>query len=155
MHTFNSHDKEYTELKSAGVSLTLTSNLTRDLKIDPKWRFRILLSGATRILITGCFTYSKMFVTCIETAWITLVHCVIIVDVSVKLDTWTAWQRQMFGWLFLQQNVRAVYFLIIHNYAIPSLVLNASRSVGKSNCNLALLTSNCGFGLCQFDGTAS
>ena len=58
------------------------------------------------------------------------------------------------GCLFLRQNVRVVNLSITHDYIVPSLSLNVSRS-GNSNSNLASLTSNFGFGLRQFDGTAA
>ena len=61
----------------------------------------------------------------------------------------------MCGWLFLWQNVRVGNFSITHDYLVPSLLFNVSRSSGNSNSNLAYVTSNFGFGLHQFDGTAA
>ena len=61
----------------------------------------------------------------------------------------------MCGWLFLRQSVRLVNLSIIHDYLIPSLSFNVSRSSGNSNSNLASVTSNFGLGLHQFDGTAA
>ena len=99
-----------------------------------------------RILITGWFTISKMFVRCAEEAlnhfsWINVVPCGV-VDVNVSFDTWIASQRQMCGWLFLWQNVRVVNFSITHDYLVPSISFNVSMSSGNSNSNLASVTSN-------------
>ena len=44
---------------------------------------------------------------------------------------------------------------ITHDYLVPFLSVNVSRSSGNSNSNLASVTSNFGFGLRQFDGTAA
>ena len=44
---------------------------------------------------------------------------------------------------------------ITHDYLVPSLSVNVSRSSGNSNSNLASVTSNFGLGLRQFDGTAA
>ena len=57
--------------------------------------------------------------------------------------------------LFLRQNVRVVNFSITYDYLVPSLSVNVSRSSGNLNSNLASITSNFGFGLRQFDGTAA
>ena len=55
----------------------------------------------------------------------------------------------------MRQNVRVVNLSITHDYLVPSLSFNVSRSSGNSNQNLAPVTSNIGFGLCQFDGTTA
>ena len=55
----------------------------------------------------------------------------------------------------LRQNVRVVNLSFTHDYLVPSLSLNVSRSSGNSNSNLASVTSNFGIGLRQFDGTAA
>ena len=88
-------------------------------------------------------------------SWINAVPCGVVVDVNVNFKTWIAWQRQMCGWLFLWQNVRAVNFSIAHDYLFPSLSFNIFRSSGNSNSNLAFATSNFGLGLRQFDCTAA
>ena len=59
----------------------------------------------------------------------------------------------MCRWLFLRQNVRVVNLSITHNYLVPSLSFNVSRSSGNSNSNLASVTTNFGLDLRQFDGT--
>ena len=61
----------------------------------------------------------------------------------------------MCGWLFLRQNVRVVNLSITHDYPVPSLSFNVSRSSGMWNSNVASVTSNFGLGLRQFDGTAA
>ena len=88
-------------------------------------------------------------------SWISIVPCGVVVDVNVNFDTWSAWQRQMFGWLFLWQNVRVVNLSITHYYLVPSLTFNVSMSSGNSNLNLASVTSNFDLGFRQFDGTAA
>ena len=88
-------------------------------------------------------------------SWINGVPCGVIIDVNVNFDTWIAWQRQMCGWLFLRQNVRLVSFSITHDYPVPSLSFNVSRSSGNSNSNMASVTSNFGLDLRQFFGTAA
>ena len=64
---------------------------------------------------------------------INVVSCGVVVDVNVNFNTWTAWQRQMCGWLFLRQNVKVVNLSITHDYLAPSLSFNVSRSSGNSN----------------------
>ena len=44
---------------------------------------------------------------------------------------------------------------ITHDYLVPSLSFNVSRSSGNSNSNMASVTSDFGLGLRQFDGTAA
>ena len=64
----------------------------------------------------------------------------------------------MWGWLFLRQNVGVVNLSITHDYLVPSLSFNVSRSSGNSgnsDSNVASVTSNVGLGLRQFDGTAA
>ena len=61
----------------------------------------------------------------------------------------------MTEWRFLRQKVSIVNLSIIHDYLVPSLSFNVSRSSGNSNTNLAPVTSNFGLGLRQFDGTAA
>ena len=61
----------------------------------------------------------------------------------------------MCGWLLLWQNVRAVNLSVIHNYLVPSLSFNVSRASGNSKSNLVSVTSNSGFDLRRFDGTAA
>ena len=90
-----------------------------------------------------------------HSTWINIVHCGVVVDVNVNFDTWIAWQRQMFGWLFLRQNVRMVNLSITHDYLVPSLSFNVSMSSGNSNLNLASVTSNFDLGFRQFDSTAA
>ena len=82
---------------------------------------------------------------------INVAPCGGIVDVNVNFDMWIARQRQICGWLFLWQNIRVVNLSITHDYLIPSLSFNVSRSSGTSNSNLASMTSNFGLGLRQFD----
>ena len=55
----------------------------------------------------------------------------------------------------LRQNVKVVILSITLDYLVPSLSFNVSRSSGNSNSNLTSVTSNCGLGLRQFDGTAA
>ena len=86
---------------------------------------------------------------------INAVPCDIAVDVNVNFDTRIARKRQMFWLSFLWQNVRVVYCFITKDYLIPSLAFNVTRSFGNLNWNLALVTSNFGLGLRQFDGTAA
>ena len=43
----------------------------------------------------------------------------------------------MCRWLFLQQNDRVVNISITHDYLVPSLSFNVSRSSGNSNSNMA------------------
>ena len=69
-------------------------------------------------------------------SWINIVPCGVFIDVNVSFDTWIAWQRQMYGWLFLWQNVRVVNRSITHDYLIPSLSFNVSMSSGNSNLKL-------------------
>ena len=88
-------------------------------------------------------------------SWINVVPCGVIVDVNVNFDTWIAWQRQMYGWLFLWQNVRVVNLSIIHDYLVPSLSFNVSRSSGNSISNMASVMSDFGLGLRQVGGTAA
>ena len=78
--------------------------------------------------------------------WINAVPCGIVADVIVNFDTWIAWQRQIFGLLFLRQNIRVVYLFITQDYLSPSLSFNVSMSFGTSNWNLAFVTSNFGLG---------
>ena len=54
-------------------------------------------------------------------SWINVIPYGVVVDVNVNFDTWIAWQRRMCGWLFLQQNVRAVNLSITHDYLVPTL----------------------------------
>ena len=61
----------------------------------------------------------------------------------------------MCGWLFLRQNVKVVDISITHDYLVPSLSFNVSRSSGTSKSNLAPVTYNFRLGLRQFDGTAA
>ena len=61
----------------------------------------------------------------------------------------------MCGWLFLRQNVRVINLSITHDYHVPSLFFNVTRSSENSNSNLLSVTSNFGLGLRQFDGTAA
>ena len=61
----------------------------------------------------------------------------------------------MCGWLFLRENVRVVNLSITHDDLVPSLSINVSRSSRNSNSNWTSVTSNYGFGLRQFDGTAA
>ena len=86
-------------------------------------------------------------------SWIIVVPCGGVVDINVNFDTWIVWMRQMCGWLFLRQNVRAVNLSITHEYLFRSLSFNVSRSSGNSNSNLASMMSNFGLGLRQFGGT--
>ena len=51
---------------------------------------------------------------------INIFHCGIVVDFKVNFDMCIAWQRQMFGWLFLRQNVRMVNFSFTHDYLVLS-----------------------------------
>ena len=88
-------------------------------------------------------------------SWINVFPRGVIIDVNVNFDTWIAWLRQTCGWLLLRQNVRVVNFSITHDYLVPSLSYNVSRSSGNSNLNIASVTSNFGLDLRQFDGTAS
>ena len=44
---------------------------------------------------------------------------------------------------------------VTHEYLVPSLSFNVSRSSGNSNSNCAPVMSNFGLGLRQFDGTAA
>ena len=85
-------------------------------------------------------------------SWINVVPCGAVVDVNINFDTWIAWQRQMCGWLFLQQNVRVVKLSITHDYLVSSLSFNVSRSSGNSNSNLESVTPNFSLYLRQFDG---
>ena len=57
--------------------------------------------------------------------------------------------------MFLRQNVRVVSLSITHDYLVPSLSFNVTRSSGNLNSNMASVTSNFGLGLRQFDGTAA
>ena len=54
-----------------------------------------------------------------------------------------------YNWLFLRQDVRedvrVVNLSITHDYLVPSLSFNVSRSSGNSNSNLASATSNFDF----------
>ena len=59
------------------------------------------------------------------------------------------------GWQFLRENIRVVNLSITHDYLVPSFSFNISRSSGNSNSNSASVTSNCGVGLREFDGTAA
>ena len=88
-------------------------------------------------------------------SWINIVPCSGVVYVNVNFDTWIAWQTQMCGWLFLWQNVRIVNLSITHDYLVPSLSFNVSRSSGNSNSILASVTSNFGLGSRQFGGIAA
>ena len=88
-------------------------------------------------------------------SWLNVVPCGVIVDVNVNFNTWIAWQRQMCGWLFLRQNVKVVNLSVTHDYLIPSLSFNVSRSSGNSNSNMASVTSDFGFGLRQVGGTVA
>ena len=55
----------------------------------------------------------------------------------------------------MRQNVRVVNLTITHDYLVPSLSFNISRSSGNSNSNLASVTSDFGLGLRQFDAALS
>ena len=61
----------------------------------------------------------------------------------------------MCGLMFLRQNVRVVNLSITHDYLIPSLSFNVSRSSGNLNSNLASVTSDFGLSLRHCDGTAA
>ena len=79
----------------------------------------------------------------------------VVVEVNVNFDTCIARQEELFGWLFLWQNVRVVNPSITQDYLFPSLSFNVSRSSGNSNSNLGYVTSNFGIGLRQFECTAA
>ena len=57
--------------------------------------------------------------------------------------------------LFLRQNVRVVNLSITHDYLVPFLSFNVSRSSGNSNSNMASVMSDFGLGLRQFVSTAA
>ena len=57
--------------------------------------------------------------------------------------------------VYLRQNVKVVNLSITHDYLLPALSFNVSRSSGNSNSNVASVTSNFGLCLRQFDGTAA
>ena len=86
-------------------------------------------------------------------SWVNTVPCGMVVDVNVSFDTWIAWQRKMFGWLFLRKNGSDLF--IIHVYLSSSLSFKVPRSFGNSNWNLAFMTSNFGLGLRSFEGTTA
>ena len=68
--------------------------------------------------------------------WINIIPCGVVEDVNVNFDTCIAWQRQICGLLFLRYNVRVVNLSITHDYLVPSLSFNVSKSSGNSNSNL-------------------
>ena len=60
------------------------------------------------------------------------------------------------GWVpVLVAKCQVVNLSITHDYLVPFLSFNVSRSSGNSNPNLASVTSNFRLGLHQFDGTAA
>lgn len=133
---------------------------SRTIENKPKmtfWNFALMCyNDIDHLVIYHLKVVSEMYRKILNPfSWINDVSRGVVVDVNINFDTCTAWQGQMFGWLFFWQDVRVVNLSITHDYLFLFYSSTESRFYGNSTLNFAYVTSNFCLGLRQLKCTAA
>lgn len=130
-------------MKGPLVTLNIANMSSRKIENKPKmtfWNFALMCyNDIDHLVIYHLKVVSEMYRKILNSfSWINDVSRGVVVDVNINFDTCTAWQGQMFGWLFFWQDVRVVDLSITHDYLFLFLFFHWIQVLWKFNLKLCI-----------------